>query len=97
MTLLDYLDASILDRQFKQGDFVVAHELGGDSTADQGGKLGGTTSNVLLRLHDSMLVVSTFRLDGNDELSSVSIDTDVNLIDLDLPDFLHRGSEVVLE
>ena len=82
---------------FEHGDPVVCHELGGDRTTAQCGEFLSTAGDILFGLLPSVLVLSTLCLNGNDILTATSINPDVQLIDLNLPDSLHRSSQMVLQ
>lgn len=97
MTLFGNLDLPILQRQFKQRDDLILHELGGNGTATQSGKFFFDEANVLCGLNDADLVLAAFGLDGDDVLTPMSIEPDIQLIDLNLADALNSRAQVVLQ
>ncbi len=91
MPLFKNLDVVTLKREFKHCDGVVRHELCGDGADREQGKFLETASNVLPGLRHAELVAPALRLYRYDELLSVAVHSDVNLVDFDLPYSLHEG------
>lgn len=50
-----------------------------------------------MSLHNAMFVRATLCLNRHHKLPAVAIQSDIDLIDLDLSDILHRCSQVILE
>ena len=94
---VDYLDLARLYCEFKEGDAFFGHELRRYGAANQVWKLLSATQDILLRLNYPMLVATSFCLNWNYELPSMTVEADIYLVDLDLPDVLDGGSQVVLE
>ena len=82
---------------FEHSNLCWRDELHGNRAAYQLRELCRTASDILTGLHDSMLVTTTLRLNRNDILASVLVNTDIDFIDLNLPDVLYCRTKVVLE
>ena len=89
--------AIIIQTKLKHRDPRVVHELRGDGAADEIGKFLSAACDVLFRLHGRKLIIPALRLYRDDELATVAVDAYVNLVDLDLPETLHGGAEVILQ
>ena len=77
MFLVDNPDLAILRRQFEHSDDAIGHELRGYGAALQAGEFLLAARDVLLGLDGGKLVVSTLRLDRNDELLAATTHPDV--------------------
>lgn len=88
---------SLVDRELEKRDHVVGHELRSNRTAHEGGILLRTECHVLHDLHDANLVITSLRLNGDDVVGTTLVNSDIQLVSLDLADSLDGGAEVVLE
>ncbi|MDA0367953.1 MAG: hypothetical protein O2995_06115 [Proteobacteria bacterium] len=86
MAFLDNFYLIVLESQFEKGNYVVCHELYGDSTAPHARKFLLDESNILGRLNYSDLIFTALSLDRNNVMAAVLIEPNIKLIDLDLPD-----------
>jgi len=94
---LDHFDGTVFEGEFKEGDQVAFHELGGDGAADQAREFFCAANNVLTDLHTGEFAVSALGLNGNDELASGAIYADIDFVDLDLADGADGGAQVALQ
>ena len=87
----------VLERQLEHSDSFLAHKLSGNSPASHAWKLLVDPSHILLRLNDGYLIFSAFGLNRDDVMTPVLVETDIELVDLNLPYSLHRGAEMILQ
>lgn len=95
--LLNDLYLAILDRKLKYGDQVVGHKLRSQCSADQVGKLLSAASDILSGLDHGQLIVPAFRLNGQNELPALTINSYIYLVNLNLADSSNRCSKMVLK
>ena len=97
MFFINNFDIAILDGKFKHRYLIFAHELCRHSTASQTWKLLRTANDILLSLNYPVLITPPFGLYRHHELASVPINTNINLVDLDLSYMRHSRPEVILK
>jgi len=97
MPLLNYQDLIALYGKFEKSYYVIFHKLGRNRPTNQSRKFRLTAGNILSRLHWRKLVGTTLGLYGNYKVSAISIQTDVNLIDFDLPHASNLRTQVILQ
>ena len=97
MLLVDDPHTVVIQGQFEHGDSVIVESVNRYRSADEVRKALLTEGDVLFSLNDTVLVLSYFRLHGNDKLAALTIDADIKLIDLNLPDVFDRGPQMVLK
>lgn len=83
--------------QFEHCDTLFAHELSRYRSAKQLWKFLDTASDILLRLDHAMFVISSLCLNRHHILSTVTVNTDVNLVNLDLSNTFDCRSQVILQ
>jgi len=97
MLFIDNFDIAILNRQLKHCYPVVAHELGRDSATCQTRKFLRAAKNVLLCLNHAVLVTSSFGLYRNHELAPVTVNANIDFVDLDLPYLRYGSTQMILQ
>ena len=97
VSFLDYLDLVVLQGQLEESYDLVLHKLGGNRAAAHPGKLVLDKADVLGNLDDTDLVLTPFRLHGDDVVAAALIEAYVELVDLDLTYALHGSSQMVLQ
>src|SRR5690606_2615051 len=92
-----HLDLVAFKGELEQSYYPIGHELRCDRAAAHSGKLLLGETYILCGLNDPDLSLSAFRLNRNDIVTSVLVETDIEFVDLNLPNSFHRGSQVILE
>ena len=95
--LVDYPDFAIHQRQLEHGYPVIAHELRRYRSANEPWELLLAARNVLLGLNRAMFVGTALGLHRHHKLATMAVNTDVDFVDLDLPNFLYRGAQMILK
>ena len=97
MLLVNDFHFAVDEHQFEHRDSFVRHELRRYGATNQLGKLLCAAGNVLLSLHNTVTVISAFRLNRDDKLAAMFIDTHVDFVDFDLADSSDRRAQMVLQ
>lgn len=83
--------------QLKHSDKAAIQKLRRDWTADVIGKFARAKFNILPRLHGGQLIFSPLCLHRHDVFSAIRVDSDIEFVDLNLPDSLNGRSQVILQ
>ena len=97
VALFDNPHLLALNCELEKGNGAARHELRGDRSTSQAGKSFFHPANILGRLHDSDLILTTLRLNGNHVVTAMPVETDVQFVNLDLTDPLDRRAQVILQ
>ncbi|MCY4200411.1 MAG: hypothetical protein OXF31_11495 [Gammaproteobacteria bacterium] len=82
--------------QLKHSDKAAIQKLRRDWTADVIGKFARAKFNILPRLHGGQLIFSPLCLHRHDVFSAIRVDSDIEFVDLNLPNSLNGRSQVIL-
>ena len=97
MLFINDFHFAIDQHEFEHRNAVIGHELCRYRTTNQIGKLLGAASDVLLRLHNTVTIISALCLNRDDELAPMFIDADIDFVDFDLADSGDGRTQVVLQ
>jgi hypothetical protein len=95
--LLHNLYLFILNRELKQSNRSISHELRGYGSTPHPRKPLRYKSYVLVGLHYPNLIVAALGLDWDGEMATVLIKADIEFVDFDLSNTFHRCAKVVLQ
>src|SRR5687768_14016104 len=97
MPLIDDLNVSVLNGELKHRYAILDHELCGYGTAYKMRECLSAVLKVLVGLNRRVFVIAPFCLNRHNELTTVSIYPNVNLVNFDLTNAGYRCSKVVLK
>ena len=86
----------ILDGEFEKCNCAISHELRRNCTASHSGKSIFDKGDVLTCLDHANLVVAALCLNRDSKMAPMSVESNIEFIDLDLTDSLNGGAQVVL-
>ncbi len=95
MSFLNDLNVAVFDHEFEKSNDLVVHELHRDRSTTHVREFLCAESNILPSLHDANLIFAALRLNGNSVVAAVFIETNVHLVNLNLPDAFDRRAKVV--
>ncbi len=95
--LIDNLNLITCGNEFEQGNSIIRHKLSGNGATDQLGVLFSAACNVLMSLDYSMLIGPSLSLNRHHELTTMFINSNINLVDFYLAYAFDGGPKMILQ